>query len=79
MVRESLPSCLCSVAKVEKRGGGGARDFMSRVILLLTVAYYGDFLKLSVASAGNNANRKMDNYRTANCGGHSVIYDNTRS
>lgn len=37
---------------------GGRQGFMSRVILLLSVAYYGDFLKLSVASAGNNANRK---------------------
>lgn len=46
-----------------KMGGGGegigaAQGFMSRVILLLTVAYYGNFLKLSVASAENNANRK---------------------
>lgn len=39
-------------------GIGAAQGFMSRVILLLTVAYYGNFLKLSVASAENNANRK---------------------
>lgn len=45
----------CNRTKVEK---GGRQGFMSRVILLLTVAYYGNFLKLSVASAENNANRK---------------------
>lgn len=39
-------------------GKRAAQGFMFRVILLLTVAYYGNFLKLSVASAENNANRK---------------------
>lgn len=37
----------------------GREGFMPRLTLLLTVAYYGNFLKLRVGeNAGNNANRK---------------------
>lgn len=37
----------------------GREGFMPRLTLLLTVAYYGNFLKLRVGErAGNNANRK---------------------
>ena len=60
-----------------KKGEGGRCGFMSRVMLLLTVAYYGNFLKLSVASAAEQCKQKMDNYWTVNCGGYSVIYVNT--
>jgi len=49
--------------KVEKRGREG---FMPRLTLLLTVAYYGNFLKLWVGERREQCKQKTDNYWTAN-------------
>lgn len=49
--------------KVEKRGRKG---FMPRLTLLLTVAYYGNFLKLRVGERREQCKQKTDNYWTVN-------------
>lgn len=51
--------------KEEKRGREG---FMPRLTLLLTVAYYGNFLKLWVGERREQCKRKTNNYWTVNCG-----------
>jgi len=51
--------------KVEKRGREG---FMPRLTLLLTVAYYGNFLKLWVGERREQCKQKTDNYWTVNRG-----------
>jgi len=53
------------MVKVEKRGREG---FMPRLTLLLTVAYYGNFLKLWVGERREQCKQKTDNYWTVNRG-----------
>lgn len=61
--------------KVEKRGREG---FMPRLTLLLTVAYYGNFLKLWVGERREQCKQKTDNYWTVNRGEARRVITNAR-